>query len=80
MDNRKERYYNFIIDELIKDTRYDIEMGVISTPDGRDFYSNDFYGGTHFNQYVMDTYGAKRKEAKTIWGIYREKMLDIVNG
>tara|TARA_B110000211_G_C14074397_1_gene551380 strand:- start:1879 stop:2124 length:246 start_codon:yes stop_codon:yes gene_type:complete len=78
MNNRKQRYYDFILDELIDDTRYDSEMGVVSTPDGNDFYADDFFGGTSFILYVMEMYGAKRKEAKEIWGIYKDRMRTIV--
>ena len=76
----KQRYYNFIADELAKDTLFNHKDGMVLTPWKNEYYPDDLYIGTNFLKYIMSNYGAKRSERKEIWLLYVKKITNIVNG
>ena len=75
-----QRYYNFIVNDLVTDTMLDKEMEVISTPWLVDYYFNDIYIGTMFKQYIQKKFGTKNPETHIIWDMYKIRMFEVING
>ena len=88
--NKQEKYINYIVDDLIKKTEIDYGRGKIKCT----FLPSDSYFGdcanissffststysTTFSVYMSERYGAKDEEMKIIWGLYKERIKELID-
>tara|TARA_R110000803_G_scaffold122202_2_gene190236 strand:+ start:589 stop:879 length:291 start_codon:yes stop_codon:yes gene_type:complete len=94
MDKRKEKYYNYVISDLVSKTEIEHEQGKISLPftfslsyDTFFYYSlsfdlsPSFYSPSliTFSSYLKERYGAQDEETQIIWELYKERIETIIN-
>ena len=87
--NKKEKYINYVVNDLVKNTEIDHDQETIKFP----FYYNYilpssplpfpsilFYShhSTTFSKHVIERYGVHDEEMRIIWNQYREKILTII--
>ena len=85
--NRKEKYYNFIVDDLLKKTEIDYEKEEISFPSS--FLSSSPFSFSSlllypshpylFSKYLKDLYGTRDEEVRTIWKLYKERIQSLID-
>jgi len=80
--NNKERYINFIVDDLISKTEIDYEKEKIKFP----FRSptplisfSSYLSVFPFARYVIERYGTRDEEVHTIFGVYKERLQNLIN-
>ena len=86
--NKKEKYINYVVDDLVKNTEIDHDQETIKFP----FYYFSFLFHTHpffsslpalsylifFSKHAIERYGVHDEEMEIIWNQYREKILTII--
>ena len=87
--NKVEKYYNYIVDNLVKDTRIDYDKERIYFP----FYSLPFYPSSpslpfphhfplfppsFFSSYVEGRYGIKKEDIQLLWDQYKQRVQEII--
>ena len=86
--DKKERYYNFIVDDLIKKTEIDDNKRIISFPPKPHLLSRRYIHYSEviflklssvFYTYILKRYGVQNDEVEMIWGLYRERILTLIN-
>ena len=83
--DKKERYYNYVIDDLVKKTKIDHERELIKYPYTHNLTSLSFFTifsvfNSHylfppFIKHCEDVYGLNEQEIDYVWGEYK----DIIN-
>jgi len=82
--SRKEKYINYVVDDLVKKTRIDFEGGKIYFEFLGDSkllqYSSHKYKLPPFDflDFIQQTYGAKESEIHFIWDVYRGKIKKLI--
>tara|TARA_R110000868_G_C10716575_1_gene750425 strand:- start:5 stop:274 length:270 start_codon:yes stop_codon:yes gene_type:complete len=81
--DKKEKYYSYVLEDLIKKTEIDHEKKVIKTPFTKPifFNANNSYNASNiinyfffdFYSYGMERYGIHDEESDIIWDMYRER-------
>ena len=93
MNKRKERYYNFIVDDLVKKTEIDKNIGnkkkkrEMKFPTVPFFRTPSYYftsRSSHnffllFSKYLKGMYGTHDEEIQIIWDLYKERMTTLIN-
>ena len=82
--NKKERYINYIIDDLVKKTEIDYEtmrltLPFLSSPTSFPFFFNLLSPHPAFSEYVKERYGAHSEEINIIWNLYKERIQSLIN-
>jgi hypothetical protein len=83
--NKQEKYINYIVGDLVKKTEiindrvtYPFDVGTTS---GDLAFTNPQYI-SHFKyvfpKYIIERYGVKDDEIKTIWKQYKERILSLI--
>lgn len=84
MDKKIERYYNYIVDDLIKKTEVDYEKRFIYYPY---MYGNVIpltmyldipFGIMNFKRYITTLYGVREEEHDIIWDMYSKKIKSLI--
>lgn len=87
MDSKVEGYYNFIVDDIIKNSeikdgriQYPIvdPLFIITIKGFRFNYPFEFL--SQFKEYLIDNYGLEEKEMDTIWKMLVLKLREVNNG
>tara|TARA_R110000803_G_scaffold203140_1_gene268567 strand:- start:787 stop:1050 length:264 start_codon:yes stop_codon:yes gene_type:complete len=82
----KEKYINYIVDDLIKKTDIDYTAETFKYPfypisfkdqKFRSIYLNT--NGGFFRVYIEERYGTNKEEMGMIWDQYKERMLILIN-
>ena len=84
--DKKEKYINFIVDDLVKNTEIDYVNGYVRAPFlyppsmnfHKKFYFN-LYSHPSFMPHIKEKYGARNAEVLTIWGEYKERIKTLIN-
>tara|TARA_R110000803_G_scaffold193342_2_gene256275 strand:- start:52 stop:324 length:273 start_codon:yes stop_codon:yes gene_type:complete len=88
MDQRREKYYNYVIDDLVKKTEMDYEREKIIFPfnihllfgfQSTIFINPNRINTFDFKNYIVKTYGVHDEEVEDIWELYKERMLILIN-
>ena len=82
--NKHQKYINFIVADLVKKTEIDYEQGKIKfpffqyllTPYPFPLLTSSFFS---FSNYVKERYGARDEEIKIIWGLYKERIKELID-
>tara|TARA_R110000803_G_scaffold203140_1_gene268568 strand:- start:1043 stop:1318 length:276 start_codon:yes stop_codon:yes gene_type:complete len=88
--NGKERYYNYIVDDLMKTTEINVDVGTIHLPIHPMLFMYPLsdiirfdWRSPRINRLLTKTciskYGAKEAEIQTIWKLYRERILKLIS-
>tara|TARA_R110000868_G_scaffold243309_1_gene499231 strand:- start:61 stop:324 length:264 start_codon:yes stop_codon:yes gene_type:complete len=84
--NKKERYINYIVDDLVKKTEIDYDRDLIKLP----FLTPPFlsYPSTYlypyhfpfssFSNHVRKVYGAHSEEINIIWNLYKDRLHSLI--
>ena len=82
--DKKEKYINYVVEDLVSKTEIDYEQGKIKFP----FYSSTLPLPTtlpsfislplffSFSNYIKEKYGAHSEEIEIIWKLYKERIKD----
>jgi len=89
--SKKEKYINFIVEDLIKKTEIDYGQERINFPFPSSFLLSLSFSFHHlpltptslfpssFSKYIRERYGVRDEEVQTIWGQYRNKVVSLIN-
>ena len=82
--DKKEKYINFIIEDLVSKTEIDYEQGKIKFPffplSFPLYYSPLLFPSfSSFSNYIKEKYGAHSEEIEIIWKLYKERIKDKIN-
>ena len=80
--NKKEKYINFIVDDMIKKTEIDYEQGKIKYPSHLTLLPSSFFPSFltfSFRNYLKERYGAHSEEIEFIWKLYKERIESLIN-
>jgi len=89
--DKKERYINYVVGDLVKNTEIDYDQEKIKFP----FYNNSIFFPPNlsplrplpfspfaiislFSNYVIERYGVHDEEIKIIWYQYKEKIQPLI--
>ena len=91
--SKKEKYYNFIVDDMVKKTEIDHDQEKIKFP----FYNNSIFFSTlllilpplysppnlspifsRFSKHAIERYGTHDEEMEIIWNLYKEKIQSLI--
>ena len=84
--DKKEKYINFIVDDLIKKTEIDYEQGkikltyhshLLSTPSTLLYLS--YTPSLFFSNHVRKVYGAHSEEIEFIWDLYKQRIKELID-
>ncbi len=87
--SKKEKYINYIVEDLLKKTEIDYDMGMIKPfssfssphplssffPFSLIFYYFSLYP---FSKYMQEIYGAREEEVEIIWVRYRQRIHSLI--
>tara|TARA_B110000211_G_scaffold17441_1_gene18185 strand:- start:47 stop:391 length:345 start_codon:yes stop_codon:yes gene_type:complete len=83
--DKKERYYNFIVDDMVKKTEIDHDKKRIkfpSLPISISFLSLLFplppLFLSLFSKHVIERYGVHDEEMEIIWNLYKERIQSLI--
>ena len=86
--NTKEKYYNFIIDDLVRNTEMDYEKEEILppfyffNPPSFHFFANSILHSysipVTFTKHVTELYGVRDEEVDFIWDLYRNIIFPLI--
>ena len=79
--DKKERYINYVVGDLVKNTEIDHDQETITlpTPSFPSFsFSHHLYHPLSFSKYVKARYGAHDEEIKIIWKLYKERIQSLI--
>ncbi len=89
--NKKEKYINYIVDDLINNTEINYEQEIIITPFSSQssfdpFYiisPSPYYPYRHslsiFSKYLKERYGVRDDESQIIWDQYKQIIKSLIN-
>ena len=84
--SKKEKYINFIIDDLVSKTEIDYEQGkikfpssLLSYPSSPLFLFSHYFLFNSFSNYIKEIYGARDEEIEIIWKLYKERIQSLIN-
>lgn len=82
MNNKLEKYYNYIVDDLVKNTEIINEYDeyceiVIDTEWTTDCFDDFIYSLPSFCEYIEYRYGARKDDCHPIWDLYIGKILKL---
>ncbi len=87
--DRKEKYINYIVEDMLKKTRFIHDENKISLP----FHNHGRYEGFYdefinygmyktmssfFGDYVEDIYGTTSEEVSILWDLYKERIESLI--
>ena len=79
--NKKEKYINYVVEDLVSKTEIDYEQGKIKFPlssPSPSFFIQYLYllPSSFFSNYIKEKYGAHSEEIEIIWKLYKERIKD----
>ena len=82
--NKKEKYYNYIIDDMVKKTEIDYDRDLIKLPYLSSFslfhhLFSFFLFSPSFSNHVRKVYGVHDEEIKIIWDLYKQRINELIN-
>jgi len=92
--NKKEKYINYIIEDMIKKTDIDYDREKIKFPFYSPISSSPFLPSLYlfipshfsspflfssFSNYIKEKYGAHSEEIEIIWDQYKERIESLIN-
>ena len=84
--NKKERYINYIVDDLVSKTEIDYDQEIIKYPyQHSPHFSTYLLTPSHtphpslLSKYIKEIYGARDEEIEIIWKLYKERIKDKLN-
>ena len=83
--NKKERYINYVVEDLVSKTEIDYEQEIIKYPFYHSFSSLSFHSllshppSLLFANHVRKVYGAHSEEIEFIWKLYKERIQSLIN-
>jgi len=86
--NKKEKYINYVVNDLVSKTEIDYDQEKIKFP----FYNNSIFfislpsspfsffpfRFSRFSKHVIERYGAHSEEIKIIWYQYKERIQPLI--
>ena len=81
--NKKEKYINYVVEDLVSKTKIDYDQEKIKYP----YLPNLFHLPQHpilypifsFRNYLKERYGAHSEEIDIIWKLYKERIQSLIN-
>jgi len=76
--NKKEKYINYVVEDLVKNTEIDHDQETIKFPfhSHSSLFFNYLYllPSSFFSNYIKEKYGAHSEEIEIIWDQYKERI------
>ena len=82
MNPKIEKYYDYVVEDIISNTEidYDQETITLPSPSFPSFsFSHHLYHPLSFSKYVKARYGAHDEEINIIWNQYRERIIKLID-
>jgi len=92
MTSKVERYINYVVEDLVNNTKIDpdfiwgiesIGVGRVITPWNGRYEFNEFplpnVLSSNYIKYVQDLYGVRYYEGRTIWVLYKERIMSLID-
>tara|TARA_R110000803_G_scaffold117493_2_gene186025 strand:+ start:278 stop:529 length:252 start_codon:yes stop_codon:yes gene_type:complete len=81
--NKKEKYYNYVVEDIVKNTEIDYDQEKIKYPFFSQFIFFNYYPFSSnilsmFSNHVRKVYGVHSEEIQTIWKLYKEKIQSLI--
>jgi len=84
--NKKEKYINYVVEDLVSKTEIDYDQEIIKYPFYHSFPSISpplnsllFPSLIPFANHVRKVYGAHSEEIEIIWKLYKERIQSLIN-
>jgi len=85
MTTKLEKYYNYVVDDLVNNTNIDYDNGRIIAPFlyppnmnfHKEFYFN-LFSHPSFKPHVISMYGIKEDEVKDLWERYKLSIYTLI--
>ena len=89
--NKKEKYINYIVDDLINKTEINYVKKKISPPFSPPLSNTSYYSfslfstllllsfSSYFSTYVKERYGTREEEVNIVWDLYRERIQSLID-
>ena len=90
--NKKEKYYNYVVEDIVKNTEIDYDQEIIKYPfhllplflplhlPSHSLYSHLLLPSLiPFANHVRKVYGAHSEEIEIMWDMYRERIQSLIN-
>ena len=83
--DKKEKYYNYVVNDIVKNTEIDYDQETITLPSPSfpllffSTYSSFIPSILSFSKYVKARYGAHDEEMDIIWNQYRERIIKLID-
>jgi len=86
MDKRKEKYINYVVDDMIKKTEIDYDQEKIKYPFSTSLPSSFFIlplflslYSPSISKYVIERYGIHDNDVDNTWDMYKERIQSLIN-
>ncbi len=81
--NKKEKYYNYVVNDLVSKTEIDNErkensFPYLPSPTKTSVPSLFSLPSRLFSKYITERYGTHDGEIKIIWNLYKEKIQSLI--
>ena len=83
--DKKEKYINYIVEDMIKNTEIDYDREKIKYPFSSSFYLFRFILYPHspffsnFSKYITERYGIHDEDVDIIWKLYKGKIKEVID-
>ena len=84
MKTKLEKYINYVVEDLVKNTRIDYDNKRIYPPFSSSLFIPFSFFSSHssiisFSPYIQKRYGARDEEIQIIWDLYRERIKELID-
>tara|TARA_R110002126_G_scaffold197188_1_gene345091 strand:+ start:642 stop:905 length:264 start_codon:yes stop_codon:yes gene_type:complete len=83
---KKEKYYNYVVEDLIKKTEIDYDQEIIKYPHLNFPYpsliprmATSSYSELRFSDHIQGKYGIQEDEVGMVWGQYMIRLQTLIN-
>jgi hypothetical protein len=81
--NKKEKYYNYVVEDIVKNTEIDYDQETIKSPFFPQFIFFKYYPFSSnilsmFSNHVRKVYGVHSEEIDIIWVLYKKKIQSLI--
>jgi len=81
MDKRKEKYINYVVEDLISNTEIDYDQEKIKYPFPHSYllFFLPLSPSLSISKYVIERYGIHDNDVDIIWKLYKERIQSLIN-
>ena len=84
--NKKEKYINYVVNNLVTQTKIDYDQGKILPPlnflSPLSLFTTSnpyFFLPIHFSKYITERYGIHDEDVDNTWKLYKGKIKEVID-